>query len=86
MARFSLLPSSAPGESAPRPALPPGPHLVLDRPAHPGFICEVCFDAPAVALQPAPEGGERGVCEDCCRRRERAATSRAPEAEEVRRI
>jgi hypothetical protein len=31
----------------------------------PGHLCEVCQDAPAVALQPAPWGGEMGVCEAC---------------------
>ena len=44
----------------------------------PGFICEVCFDAPAVALQPAPGGGERGVCEVCGARRTPVATDAAP--------
>src|SRR5262244_2549720 len=27
-----------------------------------GHICEHCFDAPAVLVQPAPWGGEMGVC------------------------
>lgn len=31
----------------------------------PGSICEVCFDAPATALAPAPYGGEMGVCGTC---------------------
>ena len=31
----------------------------------PGFVCETCFDAPAVALVPAPWGGEMGVCDAC---------------------
>ena len=31
----------------------------------PGHLCEVCLDAPAVALQPAPWGGEMGMCEAC---------------------
>jgi hypothetical protein len=31
----------------------------------PGHLCEVCLDTPAVALQPAPWGGEMGVCEAC---------------------
>jgi hypothetical protein len=79
MARFPhLLPPSEPGEPVPRPALPPGPRPVLDRPPCPGFICEVCFDAPAVVVQPAPGGGERGVCEACRRRREGIATDAAP--------
>ena len=30
-----------------------------------GYLCEVCLDAPAVALQPAPWGGEMGICEAC---------------------
>ncbi len=34
-------------------------------PAPPGSLCEVCLDAPAVALQPAPWGDERGVCAAC---------------------
>jgi hypothetical protein len=31
----------------------------------PGHLCEVCLDAPAVHLPPAPWGGEMGVCEAC---------------------
>ncbi len=31
----------------------------------PGHLCEVCLDAPAVHLQPAPWGGEMGVCTTC---------------------
>ena len=30
-----------------------------------GHICEHCFDAPAVLVQPAPWGGEMGVCAAC---------------------
>jgi hypothetical protein len=30
-----------------------------------GYICEHCFDAPAVLVQPAPWGGEMGVCAAC---------------------
>ena len=30
-----------------------------------GHICEHCFDAPAVLVQPAPWGGEMGVCATC---------------------
>jgi hypothetical protein len=30
-----------------------------------GHICEHCFDAPAVLGQPAPWGGEMGVCAAC---------------------
>ena len=44
-------------------------------PCPPGSLCEVCLDAPAIALQPAPWGGERGVCAAC------AATDQAPGAE-----
>ena len=31
----------------------------------PGHLCEQCLDAPAVHLQPAPWGGERGICAAC---------------------
>ena len=31
----------------------------------PGFVCETCFDAPAVVLVPAPWGGEMGACDAC---------------------
>jgi hypothetical protein len=31
----------------------------------PGHLCEVCLDAPAVHLRPAPWDGEMGVCEAC---------------------
>jgi hypothetical protein len=31
----------------------------------PGHLCEGCLDAPATRLQPAPWGGEMGVCEAC---------------------
>jgi hypothetical protein len=30
-----------------------------------GYLCEICQDAPAVALRPAPWGGEMGVCAAC---------------------
>lgn len=46
---------AAGGSRAPEPA----------RDLLPGHLCEVCLDAPAVALQPAPWGGEMGVCETC---------------------
>jgi hypothetical protein len=39
-----------------------------DHGAHPplvGHICERCLDAPAVLVQPAPWGGEMGVCATC---------------------
>ena len=31
----------------------------------PGYLCELCQDAPAVQWQPTPEGEERGVCGKC---------------------
>jgi hypothetical protein len=31
----------------------------------PGHLCEVCLEAPAACLQPAPWGGEMGVCAAC---------------------
>ena len=31
----------------------------------PGYLCELCQDAPAVQWQLAPEGGEMGICETC---------------------
>jgi hypothetical protein len=30
-----------------------------------GHLCEQCLDAPATLLQPAPWGGEMGVCAAC---------------------
>jgi hypothetical protein len=36
--------------------------------AHPplvGYLCERCLDAPALLVQPAPWGGEMGVCAAC---------------------
>ncbi len=36
-----------------------------DRAVLPGHLCELCLDAPAVRLQPAPWGGEMGVCRTC---------------------
>ena len=30
-----------------------------------GHICERCLDAPALLVQPAPWGGEMGVCAAC---------------------
>jgi hypothetical protein len=44
------------------PAAPPTCALP---PCPPGHLCEVCLDAPAIALQPAPGGGEMGVCVAC---------------------
>ena len=34
-------------------------------PPLPGYLCERCQDAPAVQWQPAPWGGEMGVCTAC---------------------
>ena len=31
----------------------------------PGYLCEACLDAPAIALVPAPGGGEMGLCQPC---------------------
>ena len=44
-----------------------------------GHICEHCFDAPAVLVQPAPWGGEMGVCAAC--QQETPARAEAPQAE-----
>lgn len=33
--------------------------------ALPGYLCEVCLDAPAVTMVLAPGGGEMGVCTQC---------------------
>ena len=30
-----------------------------------GYLCELCLDAPAAHLHPAPWGGEMGVCPAC---------------------
>ena len=30
-----------------------------------GYLCEQCLDAPAVAVVPAPGGGEMGICATC---------------------
>ena len=43
----------------------------LDAAPLPGYLCELCQDAPAVQWQPVPEGGEIGVCEDCASGRHR---------------
>src|SRR5262249_2007173 len=57
----------------------------------PGHLCEVCLDAPATRLQPAPWGGEMGVCELCAtpgaqpqttRSRTRRETHRASHTQE----
>ena len=46
-------------------ALLPGAPSASSETSLPGHLCEVCLDAPAVALQPAPWGGDMGVCEAC---------------------
>ena len=46
-------------------ALLPGAPQPRSETSIPGHLCEVCLDAPAVHLQPAPWGGEMGVCEAC---------------------
>jgi hypothetical protein len=43
-----------------------------------GHICEHCFDAPAVLVQPAPWGGEIGVCAAC--QQATPARAEAPQA------
>jgi hypothetical protein len=35
------------------------------RPSLVGYLCERCLDAPALLVQPAPWGGEMGVCAAC---------------------
>jgi hypothetical protein len=37
----------------------------VDEPALTGHLCEQCLDAPAVALVPAPWGGDMGICGAC---------------------
>jgi hypothetical protein len=44
-----------------------------------GHICEHCFDAPAVLVQPAPWSGEMGVCAAC-----QQATPRHAEAPQAK--
>lgn len=44
--------------------LPEVPRPCTESPM-PGHLCEVCLDAPAVAVMPAPWGGEMGVCAAC---------------------
>jgi hypothetical protein len=46
-------------------ALLPGAQWPRSETPIPGHLCEVCLDAPATRLQPAPWGGEMGVCETC---------------------
>ena len=46
-------------------ALLPGAQSASTETSIPGHLCEGCLDAPAVALVPAPWGGEMGVCPAC---------------------
>jgi len=46
-------------------ALLPGGQEPRRETSIPGHLCEVCLDASATHLQPAPWGGEMGVCEAC---------------------
>jgi hypothetical protein len=46
-------------------ALPAGTQTPPPATSLPGHLCEVCLDAPAVQLHPAPWGGEMGVCATC---------------------
>ena len=46
-------------------ALLPGAQHASNETPIPGHLCEVCLDAPAVAVMPAPWGGEMGVCAAC---------------------
>ena len=74
-------PNRAPASQRASPALPSiraaltaalrqrvAPRAVGDQGSLPrlvGHICEQCWDAPAIMLQPAPWGGEMGVCGAC---------------------
>ena len=53
------------GRRIPTAALLPGAPRASPETSLPGHLCEVCLDAPAVGLQPAPWGGEMGVCTAC---------------------
>jgi hypothetical protein len=55
-------------------ALLPGAQRASTETSIPGHLCESCLDAPATRLQPAPWGGEMGICEAC------AAPGAAPQA------
>jgi hypothetical protein len=43
----------------------------------PGYLCESCLDAPAIAVVPAPWDGEMGLCQSC---QQRQAASKDEEA------
>jgi hypothetical protein len=53
------------GRRVPAYIMLPGVQRANTEPPIPGHLCEVCLDAPAVHLRPAPWGGEMGVCETC---------------------
>ena len=53
------------GRRIPTAALLPGAQPPSTETFIPGHLCESCLDAPATRLQPAPWGGEMGVCETC---------------------
>ena len=59
---------------AQRAARDPGTHPPLV-----GHLCERCLDALAVLVQPAPWGGEMGVCAAC--QQEAPVRAEAPQAE-----
>lgn len=46
-------------------ALLPGAQSPSKETPIPGHLCEVCLDAPASEVLPAPWGGEMGVCTAC---------------------
>jgi len=87
-------PTHPPASRRTNPALPPSrealtaalrqcvaQHAVRDQRALPrlvGHICEQCWDAPAIMMQPAPWGGEMGVCGAC--QPETPAGDEAPQA------
>jgi hypothetical protein len=57
-----------------------------DHSAHPplvGYLCERCLDAPALVVQPAPWGGEMGVCAACQETLAAAAEPHAKESSEA---
>jgi hypothetical protein len=46
-------------------ATTPHPDAPLVERILPGYLCEVCLDATAVRLTPAPWGGDMGICLEC---------------------
>jgi hypothetical protein len=53
------------GQRHPATALLPAAQQASHATPLPGHLCEQCLDAPAVAVVPAPWGGEMGICEAC---------------------